>query len=146
MLITGPVDTPYSRGCFVFDVLYPNTYPTNPPIVFMTTTGGGTIRWACVGMREREEGRRAGGGEEGRGKYSIPPTHTLTSHIHPHPHHTPTHITHITPTHTHRFNPNLYADGKVCLSLLGTWHGGDATEKWDPLRSNLLQVHISPHR
>jgi hypothetical protein len=21
------------------------------------------------------------------------------------------------------FNPNLYADGKVCLSLLGTWHG-----------------------
>ena len=23
-----------------------------------------------------------------------------------------------------RFNPNLYADGKVCLSLLGTWHSG----------------------
>ena len=22
-----------------------------------------------------------------------------------------------------RFNPNLYTDGKVCLSLLGTWHG-----------------------
>ena len=39
-----------------------------------------------------------------------------------------------------RFNPNLYADGKVCLSLLGTWHGGDATENRDPLRSNLLQV------
>ena len=43
--------------------------------------------------------------------------------------------------HTPRFNPNLYADGKVRLSLLGTWHGGDATEKWDPLRSILLQVH-----
>ena len=66
MLITGPVDTPYSRGCFVFDVLYPNTYPTNPPIVFMTTTGGGTIRWAgreggdegvgCEGGRRRREG------------------------------------------------------------------------------------------
>ena len=39
-----------------------------------------------------------------------------------------------------RFNPNLYADGKVCLSLLGTWHGGDATEKWDPQHSNLFQV------
>ena len=45
VLITGPADTPYSRGCFVFDILYPNTYPTNPPIVFMTTTGGGTIRY-----------------------------------------------------------------------------------------------------
>ena len=22
-----------------------------------------------------------------------------------------------------RFNPNLYANGKVCLSLLGTWRG-----------------------
>ena len=43
---------------------------------------------------------------------------------------------------TFRFNPNLYADGKVCLSLLGTWHGGDATEKWDPLRSNLLQASL----
>lgn len=41
---------------------------------------------------------------------------------------------------TGRFNPNLYADGKVCLSLLGTWHGGDATEKWDPQHSNLFQV------
>lgn len=43
----------------------------------------------------------------------------------------------------HRFNPNLYADGKVCLSLLGTWHGGDATEKWDPTHSNLQQVLLS---
>jgi len=25
-----------------------------------------------------------------------------------------------------RFNPNLYADGKVCISLLNTWHG----EQW----------------
>ena len=39
-----------------------------------------------------------------------------------------------------RFNPNLYADGKVCLSLLGTWHGGDSSEKWDPVQSNLMQV------
>jgi len=86
VLITGPVDTPYSRGCFVFDVYYPSTFPTSPPIVIMITTGGGTVR----------------------------------------------------------FNPNLYADGKVCLSLLGTWHGGDATEKWDPLRSTLLQVCLLP--
>ena len=29
-----------------------------------------------------------------------------------------------------RFNPNLYSDGKVCLSLLGTWGGQSATERW----------------
>jgi ubiquitin-protein ligase len=42
-----------------------------------------------------------------------------------------------------RFNPNLYADGKVCLSLLGTWHGGSATEKWSPDSSSLFQVLMS---
>eukprot|EP00760_Papus_ankaliazontas_P001897 PhM_4_TR10724/c0_g1_i1/m.13060/K10585/UBE2Z; ubiquitin-conjugating enzyme E2 Z len=28
-----------------------------------------------------------------------------------------------------RFNPNLYADGKVCLSILGTWRG-ETAEVW----------------
>ncbi|KAG9189672.1 baculoviral IAP repeat-containing protein 6 (apollon) [Alternaria panax] len=36
-------------------------------------------------------------------------------------------------------NPNLYADGKVCLSLLGTWSG----EPWKAGESTLLQVLIS---
>ena len=30
---------------------------------------------------------------------------------------------------TVRFNPNLYQNGKVCLSLLGTWSGG-VDEQW----------------
>ena len=38
-----------------------------------------------------------------------------------------------------RFNPNLYADGKVCLSLLGTWHGSEH-EKWNPSTSSLWQA------
>mmetsp|Transcript_131351 Transcript_131351/g.366197 ORF Transcript_131351/g.366197 Transcript_131351/m.366197 type:complete len:991 (+) Transcript_131351:168-3140(+) len=38
-----------------------------------------------------------------------------------------------------RLNPNLYVDGKVCLSLLGTWSG----PSWDPARSTLLQVLVS---
>ena len=42
-----------------------------------------------------------------------------------------------------RFNPNLYADGKVCLSLLGTWHGGGMEEKWDAKKSSLYQVLVS---
>lgn len=41
-----------------------------------------------------------------------------------------------------RFNPNLYANGKVCLSLLGTWRGS-ASENWDPKLSNLNQVLMS---
>ncbi|KAF8165369.1 hypothetical protein B0H34DRAFT_780271 [Crassisporium funariophilum] len=39
----------------------------------------------------------------------------------------------------YRFNPNLYADGKVCLSLLGTWQGPG----WVAGKSTLLQVLIS---
>lgn len=41
-----------------------------------------------------------------------------------------------------RFNPNLYACGKVCLSLLGTWRG-NSTENWDPRISTILQVLMS---
>ncbi|CAN8075783.1 unnamed protein product [Agarophyton chilense] len=41
-----------------------------------------------------------------------------------------------------RLNPNLYEDGKVCLSLLGTWNGDDV-ESWDPRTSNLLRVLLS---
>ncbi|GMJ05531.1 hypothetical protein HRI_004222300 [Hibiscus trionum] len=41
-----------------------------------------------------------------------------------------------------RLNPNLYSCGKVCLSLLGTWHGKD-TEMWVPGSSTMLQVLVS---
>ncbi|KAI9556663.1 hypothetical protein GHT06_016453 [Daphnia sinensis] len=44
--------------------------------------------------------------------------------------------------HTVRFNPNLYNDGKVCLSVLNTWHGRPE-EKWNPHTSSLLQVLVS---
>ena len=41
-----------------------------------------------------------------------------------------------------RFNPNLYANGKVCLSLLGTWHA-EKGESWIPEISTFFQVIIS---
>lgn len=41
-----------------------------------------------------------------------------------------------------RLNPNLYACGKVCLSLLGTWQGSSC-ERWNPAQSTMLQVLIS---
>uniref|UniRef100_A0A183FJ10 UBIQUITIN_CONJUGAT_2 domain-containing protein n=1 Tax=Heligmosomoides polygyrus TaxID=6339 RepID=A0A183FJ10_HELPZ len=37
-----------------------------------------------------------------------------------------------------RFNPNLYNDGKICLSILGTWEGRPE-EKWNSYCS-LMQV------
>ncbi|KAF2705277.1 hypothetical protein K504DRAFT_460532 [Pleomassaria siparia CBS 279.74] len=40
-------------------------------------------------------------------------------------------------------NPNLYEDGKICLSLLGTWHSDERNEGWSPTKSTLLQVLVS---
>jgi ubiquitin-conjugating enzyme E2 O len=40
-------------------------------------------------------------------------------------------------------NPNLYEDGKICLSLLGTWHADERNEGWSPAKSTLLQVLVS---
>ncbi|KAG5448100.1 hypothetical protein CSKR_111612, partial [Clonorchis sinensis] len=83
-LITGPPDTPYENGCFVFDICIPAQYPSSPPLFCLLTTGKNTVR----------------------------------------------------------FNPNLYADGHVCLSILNTWQGRPE-ERWDPKTSNLLQVLVS---
>lgn len=41
-----------------------------------------------------------------------------------------------------RVNPNLYEDGKICLSLLGTWEG-NKVEGWNPAKSTILQVIVS---
>ncbi|KAK8360418.1 hypothetical protein V6Z11_A04G165000 [Gossypium hirsutum] len=41
-----------------------------------------------------------------------------------------------------RLNPNLYEEGKVCLSLLNTWTG-KGNEVWDPSSSSILQVLVS---
>jgi ubiquitin-protein ligase len=79
-MITGPDGSPYSCGCFIFDIYLPPTYPNTPPKFKLLTTGGGRVR----------------------------------------------------------FNPNLYACGKVCLSLLGTWTGPSWTQA-----STLLQVLVS---
>lgn len=40
-------------------------------------------------------------------------------------------------------NPNLYEDGKICLSLLGTWHADEKNENWSPSKSTLLQILVS---
>jgi baculoviral IAP repeat-containing protein 6 len=47
-----------------------------------------------------------------------------------------------------RFNPNLYSNGYVCLSILGTWTGDSQSTKWIPMNANgtgstLYQVIMS---
>lgn len=83
-MITGPDNTPYHGGCFLFDIMIPNNYPNDVPNFLLVTTGEGTVR----------------------------------------------------------FNPNLYKNGKVCLSLLGTW-SGHSSESWIPEKSTLIQVFVS---
>jgi len=44
----------------------------------------------------------------------------------------PPHVQTLTQDGRTRFNPNMYREGKVCLSLLGTWHQGD---KWSSVQT-----------
>jgi len=45
MLIIPCDGTPYSGGCFLFDVCFPTNYPLVPPLVNLQTTGSGTVRF-----------------------------------------------------------------------------------------------------
>ena len=42
-----------------------------------------------------------------------------------------------------RINPNLYEDGKICLSLLGTWDADERNEAWSSKGSTVLQILVS---
>jgi ubiquitin-protein ligase len=63
-LIIGNADTPYSYGNYLFEFIFPDNYPYEPPKVTILTSDGKM-----------------------------------------------------------RFHPNLYKGGKVCLSIINTWHG-----------------------
>ena len=44
-IVTGPADTPYFGGAFVFDIYFPSSYPQVPPLVQLVTTGQGQCRF-----------------------------------------------------------------------------------------------------
>jgi baculoviral IAP repeat-containing protein 6 (apollon) len=44
-LIIAPEGTPYSNGCFEFDLSLPDDYPRIPPQVLLKTTGYGSVRF-----------------------------------------------------------------------------------------------------
>ncbi|EXJ87904.1 hypothetical protein A1O1_04831 [Capronia coronata CBS 617.96] len=41
-----------------------------------------------------------------------------------------------------RINPNMYEEGKICLSLLGTWAGKNECESWSE-KATILQLLVS---
>jgi baculoviral IAP repeat-containing protein 6 len=45
VLITGPSETPYSNGCFEFDIFFPSDYPNSPMLVNLETTGNRSVRF-----------------------------------------------------------------------------------------------------
>ena len=73
IMFIGPVDTPYEKGFYFFELYYPDNYPMTPPNMKYCTQG-------CLSNTSKK----------------------------------PVPI---------RFNPNLYTNGKVCLSMLNTWKG-----------------------
>ena len=44
-MISGPDDTPYSHGLYIFDIFFPDNYPSAPPLVNLQTTGKGSVRF-----------------------------------------------------------------------------------------------------
>lgn len=42
-----------------------------------------------------------------------------------------------------RINPNLYENGKICLSILGTWTAQNPEESWSATNSTVLQILVS---
>ena len=44
VMLTGPLDTPYAAGCFLFDIEL-HDYPNKAPHVKLITTGGGRVRF-----------------------------------------------------------------------------------------------------
>jgi Ubiquitin-conjugating enzyme/Ubiquitin elongating factor core len=51
-VVTGPIDTPYAHGLFVFDIYFPQSYPLVPPMITLLTTGTNACCILCIpGLR-----------------------------------------------------------------------------------------------
>jgi hypothetical protein len=98
-----------SHGCFLFDVYFPPEYPNGPPKVKLCTTGHGQVRFKYDGLHSKLF------------DFCVCFTRMRIAFF------------------AFYFSPNLYNDGKVCLSLLGTWSGPG----WVAGTSTFLQVAVS---
>ncbi|KAI6178303.1 UBC core domain-containing protein [Aphelenchoides besseyi] len=113
VLITGPVDTPYSGGCFEFDVAFPENYPSTPMNMNLQVSFFKSIDSSirCFRRLEIEP-------------YVLTPTFTVSIRI------------------FFDQQPRISEEGKVCLSILNTW-SGRPEERWNAETSSFLQVLVS---
>ena len=123
--IVGANGTPYAGGCFLFDICLPATYPD------ACVRAPGPLIWArCTRLRKRALLPAADD--------ALAPTQPqkITRRAERRP---PRVAFLTTGGGVWAANPNLYNNGTVCLSLLGTWSGPG----WQPGRSTLLQLLVS---
>lgn len=113
ILLVGPLDTPYELAPFVVDLWMGPTFPSRPPEIFFHSWATGTQAAAA-----------AAGGVGG-----VSSSGTLSAGVGGGP--------------GGAVNPNLYENGKICLSLLGTWHADQGGEAWSPGKSTVLQILVS---
>lgn len=113
-VIMGPAGTPYHDGLFFFDIYFPPQYPNVPPVRFSWLQQLISINYfPCFFCFLRILWWLIN---------SLQKVNYRAGGL--------------------RLNPNLYACGKVCLSLLNTWTG-NGCEKWNPSNSTMLQVLVS---
>ncbi|MBA0613889.1 hypothetical protein Godav_014246 [Gossypium davidsonii] len=122
-VIIGPTGTPYHDGLFVFDCFFPPKYPKEPPVC--------SVFSGYAYLRASPKNSHIGPYVvlelifmelNGYMIISWQMVYYYSGGL--------------------RLNPNLYNCGKVCLSLLGTWHGHQ-NEMWVPGQSTMLQVLVS---
>lgn len=121
-VIVGAYGTPYQDGLFFFDFHLPPEYPDVPPVrlskILIFRTYLFSKSYVCLP------------------NFLSNLTHLFFS----------TGLVMPQSAYYHsggwRINPNLYEEGKVCLSLLNTWTGR-GNEVWDPKSSSILQVLVS---
>lgn len=117
-LITGPSNTPYSNGCFLFDIFFPKDYPNVPPNVWLRVSCNPVTCSAVSNLRIRPLATAA---------FDSTRTCTIRAKVRR--------------ATDRRFDANEVI-ATVCLSLLGTWSGAEG-ENWNKDTSTLLQVLVS---
>ena len=115
-LISGPTETPYAYGLFLFDVCYPQLYPQAAPMVHFMTTGGGQVRFSPNLYND--------------GKVSVDSIVFFAYHRY-------SSYSRMCPFLSFLIVP------QVCLSLLGTTTAGDESQRWNPNESSLAQILLS---
>ena len=105
--VAGNSETPYALGLFEFHIFIPPEYPQ---------VGISPRSPRCISLRSPPSSS-----PRPPPPHHLPPPTPATRPFHPQV--SPLVNLQTTGDGMVRFNPNLYSDGKVCLSLLGTWHG-----------------------